>query len=101
MEKLLSLVVCSMPGNSIAVDNHAVCTRACRGLRCYVARLLWLAVHTLILPVTVQIVPVENIAGRKAVEGGDTCLRRTFSGVDLNRNWGTEWKQKVPCRISS
>ncbi len=42
-----------------------------------------------------QIVPVENIEGRKAAEEGDTCLRRTFSGVDLNRNWGTEWKQQV------
>ena len=48
----------------------------------------------------VQIVPIENIEGRKAVEEGDTCLRRTFSGVDLNRNWGTEWKQQVVCRIS-
>lgn len=45
----------------------------------------------------VQIVPIENIEGRKAVEDGDTCLRRTFSGVDLNRNWGTEWKQQVIC----
>lgn len=47
----------------------------------------------------VQIVPIENIEGRKAAEEGDTCLRRTFSGVDLNRNWGTEWKQQVcsPC----
>ncbi len=43
----------------------------------------------------VQIVPIENIEGRKAAEEGDTCLRRTFSGVDLNRNWGTEWKQQV------
>ena len=42
-----------------------------------------------------QIVPIENIEGRKAAEEGDTCLRRTFSGVDLNRNWGIEWKQKV------
>ena len=101
MGKLLSHVACSVPGISIAVDNYAVCARASRGLPCYVARLLWLAVHTPIMPVTVQIVPVENIAGRKAVEGGDTCLRRTFSGVDLNRNWGTEWKQKVWCRISA
>ena len=44
-----------------------------------------------------QIVPIENIEGRKAVEEGETCLRRTFTGVDLNRNWGTEWKQQVGC----
>ena len=48
-----------------------------------------------------QIVPIENIEGRKAAEEGDTCLRRTFSGVDLNRNWGTEWKQQVCSSKSS
>lgn len=47
-----------------------------------------------------QIIPIENIEGRKAVEEGETCLRKTFSGVDLNRNWGTEWKQQVGCSIS-
>ncbi|KAL3139931.1 hypothetical protein ABBQ38_004221 [Trebouxia sp. C0009 RCD-2024] len=52
-------------------------------------------VQDLLEKVVFKIVPVENIAGRKAVEEGDTCLRRTFSGVDLNRNWGTEWKQKA------
>lgn len=38
-----------------------------------------------------QIVPIENIQGRKAVEGGDMCLRKTTNGVDLNRNWGYAW----------
>ena len=40
-----------------------------------------------------QIVPIENIQGRKAVEGGDMCLRKTTNGVDLNRNWGYAWVQ--------
>lgn len=40
-----------------------------------------------------QIVPIENIQGRKAVEGGDLCLRKTTNGVDLNRNWGYAWAQ--------
>jgi hypothetical protein len=30
--------------------------------------------------VALQIVPVENIVGRKAVEGGKTCLRKTAAG---------------------
>lgn len=29
---------------------------------------------------TLQIFPVENISGRKAVESGNTCLRKTVSG---------------------
>ena len=40
-----------------------------------------------------QIVPIENIQGRKAVEGGEMCLRKTTNGVDLNRNWGYAWVQ--------
>ena len=40
-----------------------------------------------------QIVPIEKIQGRKAVEGGDMCLRKTTNGVDLNRNWGYAWKK--------
>ena len=42
-----------------------------------------------------QILPIENIEGRKAVEKGNSCLRKTFSGVDLNRNWATEWRNVV------
>lgn len=38
-----------------------------------------------------QIIPIENIQGRKAVEGGDKCLRKTTAGVDLNRNWEFAW----------
>lgn len=52
-------------------------------------------VQDLLKKVVFKIVPIENIEGRKAAEEGDTCLRRTFSGVDLNRNWGTEWKQQA------
>ena len=36
---------------------------------------------------------IENIQGRKAVEGGEMCLRKTTNGVDLNRNWGYAWVQ--------
>ena len=58
-----------------------------------------------------QIVPVENIQGRKAVEQGNLCLRKASGGVDLNRNWPVAWRQEVcsdraaldtlsaPCRI--
>ncbi len=42
-----------------------------------------------------QIVPVENIQGRKAVEQGNLCLRKTSGGVDLNRNWPVAWRQEV------
>ncbi|KAK9810511.1 hypothetical protein WJX72_012011 [[Myrmecia] bisecta] len=38
-----------------------------------------------------KVLPVVNIAGRKAVEAGNTCLRKTLSGVDLNRNWPYRW----------
>ncbi|KAK9805763.1 hypothetical protein WJX73_006850 [Symbiochloris irregularis] len=40
-----------------------------------------------------KILPVVNVPGRKAAETGDTCQRKTLSGVDLNRNWGFAWKQ--------
>ena len=49
-----------------------------------------------------QIIPIENIQGRKAVEGGDLCLRKTTAGVDLNRNWGYAWTQvRAPSQTSS
>lgn len=44
-----------------------------------------------------QIIPVENIQGRKAVESGDACLRKTSAGVDLNRNWAHAWRQVLTC----
>ena len=31
-------------------------------------------------------------SARRAVEGGNTCLRKTLAGVDLNRNWPVAWK---------
>lgn len=49
-------------------------------------------VQDLLKKVVFKILPIENIEGRKAVEKGNSCLRKTFSGVDLNRNWATEWR---------
>eukprot|EP00884_Botryococcus_braunii_P007354 jgi/Botrbrau1/1661/Bobra.116_2s0005.1 len=50
-------------------------------------------VDTILKRVIFKIIPVENILGRKAVEGGRTCLRKTAAGVDLNRNWEYAWQQ--------
>ncbi|KAK9841020.1 hypothetical protein WJX81_006161 [Elliptochloris bilobata] len=47
----------------------------------------------LLTHVVFKIIPVENIQGRKAVESGDACLRKTAAGVDLNRNWAHAWRQ--------
>ncbi|GLT75575.1 hypothetical protein SLA2020_472900 [Shorea laevis] len=44
--------------------------------------------------VTVKVVPMENLNGRKLVEAGDLCERRNVKGVDLNRNWGVDWGKK-------
>jgi hypothetical protein len=44
-----------------------------------------------------QIIPIENIQGRKAVEAGDLCMRKTAAGVDLNRNWEYAWTAVPPC----
>ena len=48
--------------------------------------------------VLLQIIPIENIQGRKAVEGGDKCLRKTTAGVDLNRNWEFAWTAVITAR---
>ncbi|KAK7283452.1 hypothetical protein RIF29_12976 [Crotalaria pallida] len=42
----------------------------------------------------IKVVPMENLNGRKLVEGGDLCERRNGRGVDLNRNWSVDWGEK-------
>ena len=37
--------------------------------------------------VSVTIIPVLNVWGRKSVENGNTCLRKNSRGVDTNRNY--------------
>ena len=45
---------------------------------------------------TIEIVPIESLDGRRRVEGGDLCLRKTpDTGVDLNRNWPFAWQRAV------
>ncbi|XP_078440711.1 Zn-dependent exopeptidases superfamily protein isoform X2 [Wolffia australiana] len=43
---------------------------------------------------TIKVVPMENINGRKLVESGELCERRNGRGVDLNRNWDVDWGKK-------
>ncbi|GBF92370.1 hypothetical protein Rsub_05572 [Raphidocelis subcapitata] len=51
----------------------------------------------LLSAMTVQIVPIESLEGRRQVEAGDLCLRRTAgSEVDLNRNWPFAWQHGSP-----
>jgi Zinc carboxypeptidase len=43
----------------------------------------------------VQILPLENVSGRKYVEdSGDLCERKNGNGVDINRNWNIDWGVK-------
>ncbi|KAL0557377.1 hypothetical protein IC582_005914 [Cucumis melo] len=42
----------------------------------------------------IKVVPMENLNGRRLVEGGDLCERRNGRGVDLNRNWSVDWGKK-------
>ena len=68
------------------------------------AKLAKLAVKVLtavLNPPALQIIPIENIQGRKAVEAGDLCMRKTAAGVDLNRNWAHAWTAvRTPLRAS-
>jgi len=48
----------------------------------------------LCLSVCVQIVPMENVAGRDLVEAGNLCERKNGRGVDPNRNWDIDWGVK-------
>jgi hypothetical protein len=46
--------------------------------------------------IALQMLPVENMDGRTAFEGGDLCRRKTAaSNVDLNRNWPFAWQRLV------
>lgn len=38
-----------------------------------------------------QILPMENVNGRKLVESGKLCERKNGRGVDPNRNWDAHW----------
>lgn len=38
-----------------------------------------------------QILPMENVNGRKLVESGNLCERKNGRGVDPNRNWDAHW----------
>lgn len=49
--------------------------------------------HALVL-VYVQVLPVENEAGRHMVERGKLCERKNGRGVDPNRNWPIDWGVK-------
>lgn len=42
----------------------------------------------------VQILPMENVAGRDLVEAGNLCERKNGRGVDPNRNWDIDWGVK-------
>lgn len=41
-----------------------------------------------------QVLPMENVAGRDIVEGGNLCERKNGRGVDPNRNWDIDWGVK-------
>lgn len=38
-----------------------------------------------------QVLPMENVNGRKLVESGQLCERKNGRGVDPNRNWDAHW----------
>jgi hypothetical protein len=43
-----------------------------------------------------QIVPIESLEGRRLVEAGNMCMRKTAdTNVDLNRNWPFAWQKAV------
>lgn len=44
----------------------------------------------------IKLMPMENVQGRKLVEGGALCERKNGRGVDPNRNWGVHWGHKEP-----
>eukprot|EP01023_Acetabularia_acetabulum_P033173 TRINITY_DN31051_c0_g2_i1.p1 TRINITY_DN31051_c0_g2~~TRINITY_DN31051_c0_g2_i1.p1 ORF type:complete len:461 (-),score=54.11 TRINITY_DN31051_c0_g2_i1:1199-2581(-) len=41
-----------------------------------------------------KVIPMENVNGRKKVEGGEWCLRKNGRGVDTNRNWDINFGKK-------
>ncbi|WCJ44697.1 Zn-dependent exopeptidases superfamily protein [Euphorbia peplus] len=52
------------------------------------------SLHSILDRLVIKVVPMENMNGRKIVEGGDLCDRRNGRGVDLNRNWSVDWGKK-------
>ena len=48
----------------------------------------------LLLLLLLQILPMENVAGRDLVEAGNLCERKNGRGVDPNRNWDIDWGVK-------
>jgi len=56
-------------------------------------------VDELLGSMTIQIVPIESLEGRRMVEGGAMCMRKTAdTDVDLNRNWPFAWQKAVGAR---
>jgi len=43
-----------------------------------------------------KMVIIANPTGRKIVEEGNFCWRGNQNKVDINRNWGFQWKAKQP-----
>eukprot|EP00897_Mesotaenium_endlicherianum_P008560 jgi/Mesen1/7732/ME000407S06962 len=41
-----------------------------------------------------QVVPMENVNGRRRFEAGELCERKNGRGVDTNRNWSVDWGVK-------
>eukprot|EP00793_Prasinoderma_coloniale_P000198 PRCOL_00005708-RA len=59
------------------------------------------AIRRALLGAEIVIVPVENAAGRRDIEGGRLCDRVVrATGVDLNRNWPYMWKRSPSARRS-
>ncbi|KAJ9165869.1 hypothetical protein P3X46_020687 [Hevea brasiliensis] len=52
------------------------------------------SLNSILDKLVIKVVPLENLNGRKVVEGGDLCERRNGRGVDLNRNWSVDWGKK-------
>ncbi|KAF2310207.1 hypothetical protein GH714_007210 [Hevea brasiliensis] len=52
------------------------------------------SLNSILDKLVIKVVPLENLNGRKLVEGGDLCERRNGRGVDLNRNWSVDWGKK-------
>ncbi|KAI8467492.1 MAG: hypothetical protein J3K34DRAFT_35836 [Monoraphidium minutum] len=45
----------------------------------------------------IQIIPILSLEGRRSVEAGQLCMRKTAeTNVDLNRNWPFAWQKGEP-----
>jgi len=47
------------------------------------------------------VLPMENVEGRRRVEGGKACERKNGRGVDINRNYEVDWGVKEPDYVPS